>query len=82
MFFPGGYACPMSTLKQWWKDASAEEREFVARTAGVAVITLYQYGLGTRNPSPAVARKLAAATGLTLAQIRPDIYYGLEAKSS
>lgn len=47
--------------KQWFKEATPFDKSEVARLAGTALALLYQLSYGTRNASPELAGRIAAA---------------------
>lgn len=53
-----------------------EDRKRLAKAVGVCPAYLYQIATGRRKPSPALAKRIAAATNgaVTLAELRPDVW--------
>lgn len=64
------------TAREWWDSAPKPERERVAQECGIRLAYLYQIVIRFRQPSPALARKLeaASAAAMTAAALRPDIF--------
>lgn len=55
--------------------SSPEEREALAKKVGSSVGYFYQIAGGHKKPGPKLCRKLVAAEpGLTLPELRPDIW--------
>ena len=46
----------------------------LARELGCGLTVVYYWKNGERQPSPAMARRLSAHTGIPLFRIRPDIW--------
>lgn len=61
-------------LRHWLQTTRPEAREAAAREARTSVQYLYQLAGGHRRAGPQMARRLAAATGVPLHALRPDIW--------
>lgn len=63
-------------LKHFLNTLTSEQREALAVQAQTSVGYLDQLKGGHRKPGPALARRLVAASrgGLTLADVRPDLW--------
>jgi len=63
----------MKTIK-YYKSLNKETRQAAAEAIGTTTDYLYQICVGQRKASPKLAKRLSAYSGLTLAEIRPDIW--------
>lgn len=64
------------TLNQYYSKRGARGIKALAKVVGCHYVYLYQCRVGLRKPSPDLARRLNDATrgGLTLYDLRPDIW--------
>lgn len=63
-------------LRKWLRDAKADERERVAKSAKTSVAYLWQLAGSHRKASVELASRLQEASGgsITVAGLRPDLH--------
>lgn len=68
-------------LRQYLDDITPEARAALAGALETSSEYLGQLASGHRKPSPKLARRIVQATGerVTLAELRPDIWSGVDA---
>lgn len=63
----------MNPISKYLKEANVSAAA-LARAVGVTPQTISRMAHGLRKPSPALTRKIEAATGIPRHEIRPDVY--------
>lgn len=69
----------MTPFKKYWTALSPQEKNQLASDLGTSFAYLSQIANGDRDPGHKLAKKMREKTGLSLKQIRPDIYGELRA---
>ncbi len=59
---------------RWWKRRNAEERREVAASLGTTVGYLKQIAFGASRPGPALAKRIAAVSGVPAAEFHPEVF--------